>query len=238
MSGNVPPQFQDTAKLTNPGIINEFGEFKRTIQKCFDENCKLYLETIHYEVQNTHCSIVRTADVYIGVTKHFIKYAIQDALRTRDLDMIVIFFPDLNWPWRVKMDMLKKLNIQYELFLTHLSLQIVPKCNETWCYRRWLYKQYHQEREQCEIEWDVIYRSAQLHKCNYYAWEHARWLLQIPNGRLAFDTVRFENLLKSSVTDCSIYAFASFILLQMPTLLKPYHELSKSLIRYYFQTIL
>lgn len=243
MSGTIPPQFQgnhQTAKSNDDDLCHQYTEFKLLVRSSFCRDISLQLEVIYFDVHNVNYTMVDKTDVvcsptiYVGMTKKFISYAIMDALRTQDLDFIIIFFPDLSRAWRTKMSNDKDLDVKFELYLTDLSLQIVPKCMETWCYRRWLYNRIDSAQiESPEIEWSLIYRSAKLHKCNYYAWEHARWLIQLATGYSTFKFDRFEEIMKLNVTDCSIYSFASFVFFKFDNLLDSYALLSKNLIRLY-----
>lgn len=78
---------------------------------------------------------------FIGITKQFARRCIAQAITEDNSRICILFFPDLEKLWRTR----KKVNsksrdLKDELFLTQLSLQIAPKCGETWSYRRFLLK--------------------------------------------------------------------------------------------------
>merc|ERR1712115_208276 len=103
--------------------------------------------------------------------------------------------------WRVRKKVaVNQENLNDELFLTNLSLQIAPKCAETWAYRRFLFRSSaHIDSLLVTSEWDLIYTTGKLHKCNYFTWEHARWLYRFRKEE--FDLNRFIKFLKQNVSD-------------------------------------
>ena len=79
-------------------------------------------------------------------------------------------------------------------------------------------------------EWDLIYTTGKLHKCNYFTWEHARWLYRFRKEE--FDLNRFIKFLKQNVSDCSVIAFAQF-LAKFGEYLEILHPVFRQLLRFY-----
>lgn len=79
-------------------------------------------------------------------------------------------------------------------------------------------------------EWDLIYTTGNLHKCNYFTWEHARWLYRFRKEE--FDLNRFIKFLKQNVSDCSVIAFAQFIA-KFGGYLEILHPVFRQLLRFY-----
>ena len=79
-------------------------------------------------------------------------------------------------------------------------------------------------------EWDLIYTTSKLHKCNYFTWEHARWLYRF--RKQEFDLNRFIKFLKQNVSDCSVIAFAQFIA-KFGGYLEILHPVFRQLLRFY-----
>ena len=75
------------------------------------------------------------------MTKQFARKSIAKALAEKNHKICVLFFPDMEKLWRVRKKVaVNQENLNDELFLTNLSLQIAPKCAETWAYRRFLFR--------------------------------------------------------------------------------------------------
>lgn len=101
----------------------------------------------------------------------------------------------------------------WQLLLTKLALEVLPKALEPFAHRRWLFRHRYIKLDTSQ-EWELVYRCARKHKANYHCWDHARWLYD--QSPPLFDLVEFSKLFKSQVTDCSISSFAAFLMSHSP----------------------
>ena len=143
-----------------------------------------------------------------------------------------VFLPQSERFWRA----LRKsddCDISWQLLVTRLALECLPKALEPFAQRRFLLRKHRSRLESSsaiESEWNLIYRCSDLHRANYQAWEHARWLHNLCPS--LFDFCLFAKTFQRHITDCSIGSFAIF-LLQFSDHVDALFELVKSLIHIY-----
>ena len=223
---SIPPQFQcGDAPLEGDALVLQVDQLKKLLSDGAKFNSPLEIEAVSAEVVGGHLVAVGRN---VGVSKQFIRAATRLALSVDDLDILCLFFPDLHRAWRRRIEL--GLDGDFGLYLSRLSLQLVPKCAESWSFRRSLLpdKTGQVPAHAVVAEWPIIYAAATAHKCNYYAWEHARWLLA-HTQQYDFDV--FVAFMKSHVTDCSVFSFATFLVRRFPTRLIQFLELASDLTR-------
>jgi protein prenyltransferase alpha subunit repeat containing protein 1 len=90
-------------------------------------------------------------------------------------------------------------------------LQKHTKSPMLWQHRRWLWTRI--EADPCiEDELRIIFRAAELHPRNYYAWTYARWLVQHYSFDLVWLADRVYGMCKQHVSDISVWSFLQFVL--------------------------
>lgn len=110
----------------------------------------------------------------------------------------------------------------------------MPKCSEIWYFRRELLQRQTFGFKRWNSEFEMVFENAKAHKCNYYAWEHARWLIRYDEKfARKFNTKKFMAMMKISITDCSIFAFAIFMISKFEMLVSDFSKLTKDLLRIY-----
>ena len=230
MAGILPPQFQQDDNTCAMG--DQFQELCKMIDESFENETIISLEIIAFEVHQTHFCATKEENIYhIGLSKQLIKNAVKLALQTEDEKALGLFFPDLNRIWRKKLEN-TSIDIDYELYLSSLALQIVPKCSEIWYFRRELLQRQTFGFKRWNSEFEMVFENAKAHKCNYYSWEHARWLIRYDEKfARKFNTKKFMAMMKISITDCSIFAFAIFMISKFEMLVSDFSKLTKDLLR-------
>ena len=206
----MPPQVHgnDSKKNISIDIQAAADTFIQSVRT--EEN--LNLEFIDFDVHGSHILKVKSGDgqndqIHIGLTKTLLRHMIKNNLN--DLDLILVLFPDLERTRRTKMSGPVK-NVQFNLKLTSLALDLWPKSNDTWIFRRFLLRKSNFDMKK---EFELILKAADRHHCNYYAWEHARLVLGLSDEMslspdILSDVLKFA---ETHVTDSSVYAFLQFI---------------------------
>lgn len=87
--------------------------------------------------------------------------------------------------WNARKKQLLACEIEWgdELAFTGLVLRKHRKSGETWAHRRWILEHF-----ECDLdtEFQLCFRTAELHLNNYYSWTHRTWVLQQYRHRIDF----------------------------------------------------
>ena len=209
---SVPPQVHGNDSKKNIPI-DEMQAAAETFIESIRSDVNLNLEFIDFEVHGSHILKVNSGDgensqIHIGLTKTLLRHMIKNNMN--DIDLILVLFPDLERTRRAKMMSGSVENVQYNLKLTSLALDLWPKSNETWIFRRYLLRKSIFDMKK---EFELIVKAADRHPCNYYAWEHARLVLGLSDKSslspdILADVLKFA---ETHVTDSSVFAFLQFI---------------------------
>ena len=207
---SVPPQIHGNESKKNlPSDIQAAADtFIQSVKT--EEN--LNLEFIDFDVHGSHILKVNSGDgensqIHIGLTKTLLRHMIKN--NVNDFDLILVLFPDMERTRRMKMSGPVR-NVQFNLKLTSLALDLWPKSNDTWIFRRFLLRKSNFDMKK---EFALIMKAADRHHCNYYAWEHGRMVLGL-SDKMSLSPDILSDVLKfaeTHVTDSSVYAFLQFI---------------------------
>lgn len=170
-------------------------------------------------------------EVFLGVTKAAVRRLLLVHSKTHPW-LEAVFLPQSERFWR-SLRKSDDSDISWQLLVTRLALEVLPKALEPFAHRRFLLRKHRSQLETesvIESEWNLVYRCSQLHRANYHAWEHARWLHNLCPA--LFDFCLFAKTFQRNVTDCSIGSFAIF-LLQVSDHVDALLDLAKSLIPIY-----
>lgn len=204
---SVPPQIHgnESKKNSSSDLQAAADTFIQSVRT--EEN--LNLEFIDFDVHDSHILKVNSGDgqIHIGLTKSLLRHMIKN--NVNDFDLILVLFPDMERTRRKKMSGPVK-NVQFNLKLTSLALDLWPKSNDTWIFRRFLLRKSNFDMKK---EFSLIMKAADRHHCNYYAWEHGRLVLGL-SDKMSLSPDILGDVLKfaeTHVTDSSVYAFLQFI---------------------------
>ena len=132
---SVPPQIHgnESKKNSSSDLQAAADTFIQSVRT--EEN--LNLEFIDFDVHDSHILKVNSGDgqIHIGLTKSLLRHMIKN--NVNDFDLILVIFPDMERTRRKKMSGPVK-NVQFNLKLTSLALDLWPKSNDTWIFRRFL----------------------------------------------------------------------------------------------------
>ena len=215
MSSIVPLQLQGE-DTSSDDLENSYKQFRALVMNYANNtlsHCP-QLEIIDYSVYQSHYvqrGVIpdngQSGEIHVGLSKELVRYVTRTALGSADTALLLVVFPDLEKNQRKMAHSDAKFEPQnFGLRLTRLALQLCPKSPESWHSRRYLFNhnQIELDREKCELEFDLILEAAQKHKCNYHAWEHARYFVDnITDGT-------FEKVLnygRRNITDSSAFSF-------------------------------
>lgn len=203
----MPPQIHgnESKKNSSSDLQAAADTFIQSVRT--EEN--LNLEFIDFDVHDSHILKVNSGDgqIHIGLTKSLLRHMIKN--NVNDFDLILVLFPDMERTRRKKMSGPVK-NVQFNLKLTSLALDLWPKSNDTWIFRRFLLRKSNFDMKK---EFSLIMKAADRHHCNYYAWEHGRLVLGL-SDKMSLSPDILGDVLKfaeTHVTDSSVYAFLQFI---------------------------
>ena len=203
----MPPQIDgnESKKNSSSDLQAAADTFIQSVRT--EEN--LNLEFIDFDVHDSHILKVNSGDgqIHIGLTKSLLRHMIKN--NVNDFDLILVLFPDMERTRRKKMSGPVK-NVQFNLKLTSLALDLWPKSNDTWIFRRFLLRKSNFDMKK---EFSLIMKAADRHHCNYYAWEHGRLVLGL-SDKMSLSPDILGDVLKfaeTHVTDSSVYAFLQFI---------------------------
>ena len=203
----MPPQIHgnESKKNSSSDLQAAADTFIQSVRT--EEN--LNLEFIDFDVHDSHILKVNSGDgqIHIGLTKSLLRHMIKN--NVNDFDLILVLFPDMERTRRKKMSGPVK-NVQFNLKLISLALDLWPKSNDTWIFRRFLLRKSNFDMKK---EFSLIMKAADRHHCNYYAWEHGRLVLGL-SDKMSLSPDILGDVLKfaeTHVTDSSVYAFLQFI---------------------------
>ena len=209
----VPPQLQSSSVDLDNEMTHAVAAF-RALVDCVansEKNEKLpKIEIISHQVHGGRHFIREMNETgdFVGISRQLLRFVSLEAIDAADSELLLVVFPDLEKNKRkIISKNLTKLNPRLFLNLTGLSIQIFPKSAESWHFRRHLLRQ-----NQLSIfdEFDLILAAAAAHKCNYYAWEHARYCLKATNQLPAAILETVVDFARKNVTDSSVFSFVLF----------------------------
>jgi hypothetical protein len=214
----VPPQLQSSSVDLDNEMTRAVASF-RALVDCVAKLEKLpKIEIISHQVHGGR-HFIREMDEtgdFVGISRQLLRFVSLEAIETDDQELLLVVFPDLEKNKRkIILKNLTKLNPRLFLNLIGLSLQIFPKSAESWHFRRHLLRiQNNQTRQMtlsiCLDEFELILAAAASHKCNYYAWEHARYCIKETNQLPAVILEAVVDFARKNVTDSSVFSFLLF----------------------------
>ncbi|VVT55293.1 uncharacterized protein SAPINGB_P004524 [Magnusiomyces paraingens] len=176
---------------------------KRLLKGAFLHANRVFHELLYGYIENDENVVLATTKVILlTVTEHL---------------------PAINARKRVIMgniDLLKaELIWQAQLFCSALPKQ--TKSPMLWRHRQWVVAQLDRNVIEYEAEIEIILAAAHMHRCNYYAWAYARWLLRgwKPSAKGTDSDaiyVRVLNFCRAHVSDISSWTFLLDYLAGLP----------------------
>lgn len=116
------------------------------------------------------------------------------------------------WNIRRRLIMSKMINLQDELQFIAILLQLKPKSEQLFRYRRWILKQEVAEKISLDQELQICTQTAEKHLINYASWLHRRWLIDYFHVNIDEELQRNELWLKRNLSDSSGFSFRVYLL--------------------------
>ncbi|CAF3055718.1 unnamed protein product [Rotaria socialis] len=117
-----------------------------------------------------------------------------------------------SWNIRRRLLLSRIINIQEELQFLDILLNLKPKSEQLFRYRRWILKQEEIDKVSTNKELELCDRTAEKHFINYASWLHRRWIIQYLNVNIDEELERNRLWLEKNLSDSSGYSFRAHLL--------------------------
>ncbi|CAF0976622.1 unnamed protein product [Rotaria magnacalcarata] len=117
-----------------------------------------------------------------------------------------------SWNIRRRLLLSRIINIQEELQFLDILLNLKPKSEQLFRYRRWILKQEGIDKVSTNKELELCDRTAEKHFINYASWLHRRWIIQYLNVNIDEELERNRLWLENNLSDSSGYSFRAHLL--------------------------
>jgi len=116
------------------------------------------------------------------------------------------------WNIRRRLVLSGIINLHEELRFIENLLQLKPKSEQLFRYRRWIIKQEDSAKISIDKEFEICNRTAEIHFINYASWLHRRWIIQYFNVDINEELNRNRLWLEKNISDSSGFSFRAYLI--------------------------
>lgn len=141
------------------------------------------------------------------------------------------------WNIRRRLILSKIIDLEDELQFIDILLQLKPKSEQLFRYRRWILKQQSIEKISLERELQICTQTAEKHFANYASWLYRRWLIDYFHLNIDDELQRNEFWLKRNLSDSSGFSFRSYLLSKKSMNIKQIEDefhINENMLKFYF----
>ena len=138
--------------------------------------------------------------------------------------------------WNIRRRLISSRTIQLEdeLQFIDILLQLKPKSEQLFRYRRWILRQEKSiENLSLDKELQLCDRTAEKHFINYASWLHRRWLIDYFHVNIDEELHRNHLWLKKNISDSSGFSFRAYLLAKKPQLIEEEFHLNETMLKFY-----
>ncbi|CAF1150496.1 unnamed protein product [Rotaria sordida] len=117
-----------------------------------------------------------------------------------------------SWNIRRRLVLSGIINIQKELQFLDILLNLKPKSEQLFRYRRWILKQENIQKISINKELEICDRTAEKHFINYASWLYRRWVINYLNINIDEELERNRLWLEKNLSDSSAFSFRAYLL--------------------------
>ncbi|CAF1106680.1 unnamed protein product [Rotaria sordida] len=117
-----------------------------------------------------------------------------------------------SWNIRRRLVLSGIINIQKELQFLDILLNLKPKSEQLFRYRRWILKQENIQKISINKELEICDRTAEKHFINYASWLYRRWIINYLNINIDEELERNRLWLEKNLSDSSAFSFRAYLL--------------------------
>ncbi|CAF1190458.1 unnamed protein product [Rotaria sordida] len=117
-----------------------------------------------------------------------------------------------SWNIRRRLVLSGTINIQKELQFLDILLNLKPKSEQLFRYRRWILKQENIQKISINKELEICDRTAEKHFINYASWLYRRWIINYLNINIDEELERNRLWLEKNLSDSSAFSFRAYLL--------------------------
>ncbi|CAF2400848.1 unnamed protein product [Rotaria sp. Silwood2] len=117
-----------------------------------------------------------------------------------------------SWNIRRRLVLSGIINIQEELQFLDILLNLKPKSEQLFRYRRWILKQENISKILISKELEICDRTAEKHFINYASWLYRRWIIEYFNINIDEELERNRLWLEKNLSDSSAFSFRAYLL--------------------------
>ena len=137
--------------------------------------------------------------------------------------------------WNIRRRLVRSgtIDIEGELDFVEILLQLRPKSEQIFRYRRWLLEQISPSPSLTLRELQLCDRTGERHAINYASWQHRRWLMDYFSVDVEEELQRNRGWLERNLSDSSGFSFRAFLLSRRTELIEEEFQLNERMLRFF-----